>query len=354
MCDQDLHLRFDWDELLQTCALDVQQAPENVKDVELGTIARALGRTSSIDKLPQSILKGEDVLPELRAAKLCDVLDQVISKNGEGHSGEQGNGLNVMQCINLWAQSQQTPTHSGNIMSNAYINQPFPSTALQTAANAVHGGGPVMVPLSAGLVHPAPGGVDLLSTLLPGVQKNADETFMLGPMMNSVPLTGTNAQRPGEVHESLMQRQEAAALRAARQKKRKEKQQQSDIRRKMSAQSVDDDGFERIDVTAMSGPASNGTTQDTSQDDAGAVSKGRKGKRAARADPRAIRNRESAARSRAKRLEYTSTLEKRVQSLRDENKSLRTKIIEAAKAPADPYAGKLDGKPLRRTRTMPL
>lgn len=67
-----------------------------------------------------------------------------------------------------------------------------------------------------------------------------------------------------------------------------------------------------------------------------------------------IRNRESAARSRAKRQEYTSTLEKRVQSLRDENKSLRTKIIEAAKAPADPYAGKLDGKPLRRTRTMPL
>jgi hypothetical protein len=37
-----------------------------VKDVELGTIALALGRTSSIDKLPKSILKGEELLPELR------------------------------------------------------------------------------------------------------------------------------------------------------------------------------------------------------------------------------------------------------------------------------------------------
>ena len=64
MCDQEVGLRFDWDELLQTCALDVQQAPENVKDLELGTLARELGRTSSIDKLPQSILKGEEVLPE--------------------------------------------------------------------------------------------------------------------------------------------------------------------------------------------------------------------------------------------------------------------------------------------------
>lgn len=360
MCDQELDLRFDWDELLQTCALDVQQAPDNVKDVELGTIALALGRTSSIDKLPKSILKGEELLPELRDAKLSDVLDQVINKNGEGHGGQQGNGLNVVQCINLWAQSQHTPMQSnagamqsGNMMMNdPYMNQPFQSTALQNAANTMQGVGPMMFPISPGLVHPAPAGVDLLSTLLPGVQKGANETFMLGPTMNSVPLAGATAQYPGEV--SLVQRQEAAALRAARQKKRKEKQQQADIRRKMSAQSVDDDGVERKDVTTMSGPVSNGTTQDTSQDDAGAVSKGKKGRRAVRADPRAIRNRESAARSRAKRLEYTSTLEKRVQTLRDENKSLRTKIIEAAKAPADPYAGKLDGKPLRRTRTMPL
>ena len=232
---------------------------------------------------------------QCRDAKLSDVLDQVINKSGEWHGGQQGNGLNVVQCINLWAQSQQTPMQSNagamqsaNMMNSSYMNQPFQSTALQTAANAVQGVGPVMVPLSAGLVHPAPAGVDLLSTLLPGVQKGANETFMLGPIMNSVHLTGANAQHPGEV--SLVQRQEAAALRAARQKKRKEKQQQADVRRKMSAQSVDDDGVERKDVTTVSGPMSNGTTQDTSQDDAGAVEKGKKGRRAVRADPRAVRS----------------------------------------------------------------
>lgn len=231
---------------------------------------------------------------QCRDARLSDVLDQVINKNGEGHGGQQGNGLNVVQCINLWAQSQHTPMQSNagamqsvNMMNDSYMNQPCQSTALQTATNTMQGVGPLMFPISPGLVHPAPAGVDLLSTLLPGVQKGANETFMLGPIMNSVPLAGATAQHPGEV--SLVQRQEAAALRAARQKKRKEKQQQADIRRKMSAQSVDDDGVERKDVTTMSGPVSNGATQDTSQDDAGAVSKGKKGRRAVRADPRAVR-----------------------------------------------------------------
>jgi len=224
------------------------------------------------------------VIIECRTAKLSDVLDEVISKNGEGHSEQQGYGLNVVQCINLWAQSQQAQMQPGNIM-----NQPFESKAFQTATNPAQGVGSLMIPLSAGLAHPAPGGVNLLSSLLPGVQKNADETFMLGPIMNNVPMAGTNVLLFGEVHGSLVERQEAAALRAARQKKRKEKQQQADVRRKMSAQSIDDDGVIRIDVTTMSGPVSDGTARDTSQDDASAVSKGKKGRRAVRADPRAVR-----------------------------------------------------------------
>ncbi len=61
-----------------------------------------------------------------------------------------------------------------------------------------------------------------------------------------------------------------------------------------------------------------------------------------------MRNRESAARSRAKRLEYTHELEERVKTLKDVNKDLREKIIKLAKAPADPHGS------LRRTRTMPL
>lgn len=61
-----------------------------------------------------------------------------------------------------------------------------------------------------------------------------------------------------------------------------------------------------------------------------------------------MRNRESAARSRAKRLEYTHELEVKVKTLKDVNKELREKIIKLAKAPADPHGA------LRRTRTMPL
>ena len=67
-----------------------------------------------------------------------------------------------------------------------------------------------------------------------------------------------------------------------------------------------------------------------------------------------IKNRESAARSRAKRVEYTSALEAQVEQLREQNKALRTKVITVAEAPPDPHAGKVDGQPLRRTRTMPL
>lgn len=79
-----------------------------------------------------------------------------------------------------------------------------------------------------------------------------------------------------------------------------------------------------------------------------------KGKRATKEDQRSVRNRESAAKSRKKRQQYTNELEERVKLLKDTNKELRRKIICAAKAPPDPYAGILDGKKLRRTRTMPL
>lgn len=67
-----------------------------------------------------------------------------------------------------------------------------------------------------------------------------------------------------------------------------------------------------------------------------------------------IKNRESAARSRAKRVEYTSALEVQVEQLREQNKALRGQVIAVAAPPPDPHAGKVDGQPLRRTRTMPL
>lgn len=70
--------------------------------------------------------------------------------------------------------------------------------------------------------------------------------------------------------------------------------------------------------------------------------------------PRAAKNRESAARSRARRQEYKNSLEAQVAALQERNRSLREMIIRTAKAPEDPHAGKLDGEVLRRTRSPPL
>ncbi|KAI7837363.1 hypothetical protein COHA_008802 [Chlorella ohadii] len=68
----------------------------------------------------------------------------------------------------------------------------------------------------------------------------------------------------------------------------------------------------------------------------------------------AIKNRESAARSRAKRQEYTATLEQKVEELKQQNKELREQVITTAAAPPDPYAGELEGELMRRSRTGPF
>lgn len=67
-----------------------------------------------------------------------------------------------------------------------------------------------------------------------------------------------------------------------------------------------------------------------------------------------IKNRESAARSRARRQEYTASLEQQVAALRQQNVDLRKRVVMEAKAALDPHTGRLDGRPLRRTRTTPL
>jgi ABA responsive element binding factor len=74
----------------------------------------------------------------------------------------------------------------------------------------------------------------------------------------------------------------------------------------------------------------------------------------ARAMKRAIKNRESAARSRAKRQEYTATLEQQVEQLKQQNNQLRKQVITTAVAPPDPHAPKHDGELLRRSRTGPI
>lgn len=106
---------------------------------------------------------------------------------------------------------------------------------------------------------------------------------------------------------------------------------------------------------------------------------------------RQIKNRESAARSRAKRQEYTATLEQQVcvwwwwcagldsrsaaccpnrpptappflpipptqqvEELKQQNLNLRVQVVTTAAAPPDPHAGKLDGELMRRSRTGPI
>jgi hypothetical protein len=69
-------------------------------------------------------------------------------------------------------------------------------------------------------------------------------------------------------------------------------------------------------------------------------------------DERSVKNRKSAAKSRKKRAEYTKELEERAKLLKDTNSQLRKKIVDTAKAPpASP--GSLEGKRLRKTRTLP-
>jgi hypothetical protein len=67
-----------------------------------------------------------------------------------------------------------------------------------------------------------------------------------------------------------------------------------------------------------------------------------------------VKNRESAARSRARKQEYTDALEQKVEELKRQNRELLQRVITACPPPEDKHAGAIDGQRLRRTRTMPM
>lgn len=67
--------------------------------------------------------------------------------------------------------------------------------------------------------------------------------------------------------------------------------------------------------------------------------------------PVQVKNRESAARSRQRKQEYTADLEEQVNQLKDQNKALLQRVIDACSAPEDKHSGRVDGEPLRRTRS---
>lgn len=64
-----------------------------------------------------------------------------------------------------------------------------------------------------------------------------------------------------------------------------------------------------------------------------------------------VKNRESAARSRQRKQEYTADLEEQVNQLKEQNKALLQRVIDACSAPEDKHSGKVDGERLRRTRS---
>ena len=64
-----------------------------------------------------------------------------------------------------------------------------------------------------------------------------------------------------------------------------------------------------------------------------------------------VKNRESAARSRQRKQEYTADLEDQVNQLKDQNRELLQRVIDACAPPQDRHTGVIDGQPLRRTRS---
>ena len=67
-----------------------------------------------------------------------------------------------------------------------------------------------------------------------------------------------------------------------------------------------------------------------------------------------MKNRESAARSRARKQEYTTQLEQQVEELKAANRELLERVIAHCQPPPAPHVPMLEGEPLRRTRTTPL
>ena len=76
------------------------------------------------------------------------------------------------------------------------------------------------------------------------------------------------------------------------------------------------------------------------------------GRQPTKGDLRSVNNRKSAAKTRKKRVEYTKELEERAKLLKDTNRQLRKKIVDVGKA-VEAEKGSLEGKRLRKTRTLP-
>jgi hypothetical protein len=208
--------------------------------------------------------------------------------------------------------------------------------------------------------------------LLPNLNFNyAQMESMLA--MSGIPLPEQHQQQlvvgdeGGPISEAA-RKEAAAAARAARQAKRKEEKERKQVRQRKTSNDasqmqaianaelhgVAQPGPLALPTASLAAAAAAAQPAPSQQQPTSSRRKRANSTEDQKTEQRAIKNRESAARSRAKRVERISALEVQVEELRSQNKTLRTRVITSAAAPPDQFAGTVDGKPLRRTRTMPL
>ncbi|KAL4545961.1 hypothetical protein Ndes2526B_g05082 [Nannochloris sp. 'desiccata'] len=297
-----------------------------------------------------------------------------LAMQQQQHSAPPGNLILRSTVLNM-EPHQRPPLH------NVSASGALPGTSIPPEMYQQLG---IIMPDNIAITVGAGGGglFDSNGALLPGLNYTQMESMLA---MAGVPFSGQQLgehlleaqQQSGPISETA-RKEAAAAARAARQaKRREEKLKKQDRARKISnVTPADLQPMANTNVaTAASmaalppavlqvGPALVPTVvvpdqPSTSQQPLRSSSKRERGRKTSNAagnksEQRAIKNRESAARSRAKRVEYTSALEAQIEQLRSQNKTLRTRVISSVAAPPDPHAGKVDGRPLRRTRTMPL
>jgi len=304
--------QIDWSKIFQGSLEQLQSAPPEILDVDLEHIVHELLKPDApgVHCVPESILDAKNIVGN---ASTCATATATVTATAtaagfqvlpEFQATKLGDVVNqgleyaptwtVSECLDNWAKAQRQGTANG-VVHRSVVLHPVPVPPTNAPTNGAFGS------------------------------------------------YGTFTSQAIAANASEMARKQAAkAARAARvQKRRQEKFRRGDSKGKRTQPS-------EVLIQSFSGHLPIQSTQ--------MVAHGSQPKTDAkdRNEIRAIKNRESAARSRAKRVEYTAALEAQVEKLREQNKTLRGRVIALAPAPPDPHAGKLEGRPLRRTRTMPL
>lgn len=305
--------QIDWSKIFQGSLEQLQSAPPEILDVDLEHIVHELLKPDApgVHCVPDSILDAKNVVGNASTPATATAASattgagfQVLPEFQATKLGDVVNqGLEyaptwtVSECLDNWAKAQRQGGTGNEVVHRSVVLHPVPVP-------------PTNVP----------------------------------PTNGAFGSYGTFTSQAIAANSSEMARKQAAkAARAARvQKRRQEKYRRGDSKERLSVQPSE------VLIQSFSGHLPIQSTQLVAQ-----VSQPKVDVKD-RNEMRAIKNRESAARSRAKRVEYTAGLEAQVEKLREQNKTLRGRVIALAPAPPDPHAGKLEGRPLRRTRTMPL